>query len=76
MARQGDGLTLKNIAAEARERKEMQEQIIGKYGKPAIWAAMTRLCDNCTRPCRGKLMPLTGSGKDCPYFTKKEVENV
>ena len=76
MSSKGDGLLKRHNIAAKDDRQRAQEKIIYKYGKHKIWDAEKRLCDVCTKPCQGQLLPLTGSGEDCPYFDKKEVKNV
>lgn len=53
----------------------LQESILEKYGEEVISRKRFELCGNCTRPdgygyC--SLCPITSTGKDCPYFTRKE----
>lgn len=56
-----------------RSRKELQKEIIEKFGEEAILKAKLRLCVNCEQSdCF--LLPICSDGKDCPYFKQREKE--
>lgn len=54
-----------------RERQAAINHIINTYGRDRLDNAKVRLCYNCYKGIFCRLLPLTTTGEDCPYFGKK-----
>lgn len=66
-------LTEKQVKTEERHRKDLQKEIITKFGENTLKAKYMELCNKCTGFCNGRGLPLELDGKNCCYFKEKEV---
>jgi hypothetical protein len=48
-------------------KEKLFEEIINKYGDKVI-VNISEFCDNCKFECDCRLLPVTTTGNNCPYY--------